>query len=134
MGGFPRISGKRLLYTVPESKHQPKLTNHRSEEHGGEKTLVRIPERDDPVIMFRDRADRGGSGSKPVMLRREKTSVFLHRGGGAGIIDRQGKVAVLLLRAEPDKRVAAGIFPAGIQGIFEKIPEDRISSPHRHNS
>ena len=114
MGGFPRISGKRLLYTVHELKHQPKLTNHRSEEHGGEKTLVRIPERDDPVIMFRDRADRGGSGSKPVMLRREKTSVFLHRGGGAGIIDRQGKVAVLLLRAEPDKRVAAGIFPAGI--------------------
>lgn len=89
------------------------------------KDSVLIPEIRHALIPFRDRTDGGGSRAEPVMFGRAELPIFLDRRMAAGIVNGDHDVTGILLGADADKRRAVRTFPAGIEGIFQKIAEDR---------
>ena len=59
------------------------------------------------------------------MFGRAEPPIFLDRRMAAGIVNGDHDVTGILLGADADKRRAVRTFPAGIEGIFQKIAEDR---------
>ena len=59
------------------------------------------------------------------MFGRAEPSIFLDRRMAAGIVNGDHDVTGILLGADADKRRAVRTFPTGIEGIFQKIAEDR---------
>ena len=89
------------------------------------KDPVLIPEIRHALIPFRDRTDGGGSRAEAVMFGRAEPPIFLDRRMAAGVVNGDHDVTGILLGADADKRRAVCTFPTGVEGIFQKIAEDR---------
>ena len=63
--------------------------------------------------------------AEPVMFGRAEPPIFLDRRMAAGVVNGDHDVTGILLGADADKRRAVRTFPTGVEGIFQKIAEDR---------
>ena len=66
-----------------------------------------------------------GSRAEAVMFGRAEPPIFLDRRMAAGVVNGDHDVTGILLGADADKRRAVCTFPTGVEGIFQKIAEDR---------
>ena len=89
------------------------------------KDPVLIAEIRHALVPFRDRTDGGGSRAESVMFGRVEAPIFRDRRMAAGVVNGDHDVIGVLPGADADKRRAVFAFPAGVEGIFQKIAEDR---------
>lgn len=89
------------------------------------KDPVLIPEIHQTLVPLGDRTDGGGSRAEAVMFGRAEPPIFLDRRMAAGVVNGDHDVTGILLGADADKRRAVCTFPTGVEGIFQKIAEDR---------
>ena len=89
------------------------------------KDPVLIPEIHQTLVPLSDRTDGGGSRAEAVMFGRAEPPIFLDRRMAAGVVNGDHDVTGILLGADADKRRAVRTFPTGVEGIFQKIAEDR---------